>query len=73
MPSSSGLFAPVVVSRRNGLELNGHDLAGGDEAGRVRCVVRTASLKNIEIRLDIVNQVPSHSDRKCAPFFGSGG
>src|SRR5665213_1879772 len=57
-----GLFLPVLVGRRNGLELDGNDLAGRDEAVWVRTIVGAAPLQNVEIRLNLVDCVTSHGD-----------
>ena len=51
-------LTPVIVRGSDGLEFDGHDVAGRDEAFRGRRVIRSATDENIEIGLNVMDRVP---------------
>jgi len=64
-----GLLTPVVVRRGDGLELDGDDLAGGDEIVRRCRVVMPSALEDVEIGLNVVDRVPSDLEGQRPAFF----
>jgi hypothetical protein len=69
-------LTPVIVRGSDGLEFDGHDVAGRDEAFRGRRVIRSATAENIEIGLNVMDRVPRDVECQGGPsdvVVGAGG